>query len=81
MKGLTFFLGDGRMKKKVPVFVASTIAMSMVLGACGYQKDESQAKTKGESGNNGAKQVINLTETQEIPTMDTALSADAVSSQ
>ena len=55
--------------------------MSMVLGACSYQKDESQAKAKGESGNNNAKQVINLTETQEIPTMDTALSADAVSSR
>ncbi|MEH6978343.1 peptide ABC transporter substrate-binding protein, partial [Bacillus pseudomycoides] len=69
------------MKKKVPVLVASTLAMSMVLGACSYQKDESQAKAKGESGNNNAKQVINLTETQEIPTMDTALSADAVSSR
>ncbi|KEK24819.1 peptide ABC transporter substrate-binding protein [Bacillus gaemokensis] len=69
------------MKKKLPVFVASTLAMSMILGACSYQKDESQAKAEGESGNSNAKQVINLTETQEIPTMDPALSADAVSSR
>ncbi|PEB51517.1 peptide ABC transporter substrate-binding protein [Bacillus pseudomycoides] len=69
------------MKKKVPVFVASTLAMSMLLGACSYQKDESQAKAKGESGKSNAKQVLNLVETQEIPTMDPALSADSVSSR
>jgi len=38
------------MKKKVPVLVASTLAMSMVLGACSYQKDEPQANAKGDSG-------------------------------
>ncbi|PEM80864.1 peptide ABC transporter substrate-binding protein, partial [Bacillus toyonensis] len=70
------------MKKKMPVFVLSTVAMSMILGACSYQKDEqSQANAKGDSGKSGAKQVINLIETQEIPTMDPALSADAVSSR
>ncbi|MFJ8530157.1 peptide ABC transporter substrate-binding protein [Bacillus sp. NPDC094106] len=69
------------MKKKVPVFVASTLAMSMLLGACSYQKDESQAKAKGESGKSNAKQVLNLVETQEIPTMDPALSAESVSSR
>lgn len=70
------------MKKKVPVFVASTLAMSMILGACSsYQKDEPQASAKGDSGKANGKQVINLTETQEIPTMDPALSADAVSSR
>ncbi|MEY8348485.1 peptide ABC transporter substrate-binding protein [Bacillus cereus] len=68
------------MKKKVPVFVASTLAMSMILGACGsYEKDEQGASAKGEK--NTGKQVINMTETQEIPTMDPALSADAVSSR
>ncbi|PFR85279.1 peptide ABC transporter substrate-binding protein, partial [Bacillus cereus] len=70
------------MKKKVPVFVASTLAMSMILGACGsYQKDEQGASAKGDSGKANGKQVINMTETQEIPTMDPALSADAVSSR
>ncbi|MGR5913863.1 hypothetical protein ACT7DA_10220 [Bacillus pacificus] len=65
----------------MPVFVVSTVAMSMMLGACSYQKDEPQANAKGDSGKSGAKQVINLIETQEIPTMDPALSADAVSSR
>lgn len=68
------------MKKKIPVFVASTLAVSMILGACSYQEDEPKANAKGESGSN-AKQVINLIETQEIPTMDPALSSDAVSSR
>lgn len=55
------------MRKKLPIFVASTMAVSMVLGACSYQKDE--PKAKGTSGKSGAKQVLNLIETQEIPTM------------
>ena len=38
-------------------------------------------QTLKDSGKSGAKQVINLIETQEIPTMDPALSADAVSSR
>ena len=46
MKGLTFF-GGWKYEKKIPVFVASTVAMSMMLGACSYQKDESQANAKG----------------------------------
>ncbi|WP_141439116.1 peptide ABC transporter substrate-binding protein [Bacillus cereus] len=69
------------MKKKMPVFVVSTVAMSMMLGACSYQKDEPQANAKGDSGKSGAKQVINLTEVSEIPTMDTTLSSDAASSK
>ena len=31
MKGLTFF-GGWKYEKKIPVFVASTVAMSMMLG-------------------------------------------------
>ena len=52
----------------------------MMLGACSYQK-MSRKRTQKDSGKSGAKQVINLIETQEIPTMDPALSADAVSSR
>ncbi|MDR4344167.1 peptide ABC transporter substrate-binding protein, partial [Bacillus anthracis] len=55
--------------------------MSMMLGACSYQKDEPQANAKGDSGKSGAKQVINLTEVSEIPTMDTTLASDAASSK
>ncbi|OJD57736.1 peptide ABC transporter substrate-binding protein [Bacillus sp. N35-10-4] len=69
------------MKKKMPVFVVSTVAMSMMLGACSYQKDEPQANAKGDSGKSGVKQVINLTEVSEIPTMDTTLASDAASSK
>ena len=43
-----------------------------------YQKDDSKASAKGSSTSN--KQVLNLTETAEIPTMDTTLSTDAASS-
>ncbi|CAH2465000.1 MULTISPECIES: peptide ABC transporter substrate-binding protein [Bacillus] len=67
------------MKKKIPVFVASTVAMSMILGACSYDKDEPQANAKGEK--TAEKQVINLTEVSEIPTMDTTLASDAASSK
>ncbi|WP_242142285.1 MULTISPECIES: peptide ABC transporter substrate-binding protein [unclassified Bacillus cereus group] len=67
------------MRKKLPIFVASTMAVSMVLGACSYQKDE--PKAKGTSSKSGAKQVLNLIETQEIPTMDPALSADSLSAE
>ena len=66
--------------KKDASFVVSTVAMSMMLGACSYQKDEPQANAKGIAGK--AVQSKSLTiETQEIPTMDPALSADAVSSR
>ncbi|CAG9612865.1 Dipeptide-binding protein DppE [Bacillus rhizoplanae] len=66
------------MKKKVPMLLASTVTVSMILGACGYTKEDSQAKAKGDTSS--AKQVINLVETAEIPTMDTTLTTDAASS-
>ena len=66
------------MKKKVPVLLASTLTVSMILGGCGYSKDDSQAKAKGDTS--GAKQVINMIETAELPTMDTTLTTDAASS-
>ncbi|PEA53161.1 peptide ABC transporter substrate-binding protein [Bacillus pseudomycoides] len=66
------------MKKKVPVLLASTLTVSMILGGCGYSKDDSQAKAKGDTSN--AKQVINMIETSELPTMDTTLTTDAASS-
>ena len=64
----------------MPVFVVSTVAMSMMLGHVATKK-MSRKRTQKDSGKSGAKQVINLIETQEIPTMDPALSADAVSSR
>lgn len=64
------------MKKKIPLLLASTLTVSM-LGACSYQKEDNKAGAKEKSSN---KQVLNLTETAEIPTMDTTLSTDATSS-
>ena len=66
------------MKKKVPMLLASTLTVSMILGGCGYSKDDSKAKAKGDTSN--VKQVINLVETSELPTMDTTLTTDAASS-
>ncbi|HDX9579868.1 peptide ABC transporter substrate-binding protein [Bacillus cytotoxicus] len=66
------------MKKKVPMLLASTLTVSMILGGCGYSKDDSKAKAKGDTSN--AKQVINMIETAELPTMDTTLTTDATSS-
>lgn len=66
------------MKKKMPVLLASTLTVSMILGGCGYSKDDSKAKAKGDTSN--AKQVINMIETAELPTMDTTLTTDATSS-
>ncbi|PEZ09375.1 peptide ABC transporter substrate-binding protein [Bacillus sp. AFS018417] len=66
------------MKKKVPMLLASTLTVSMILGGCGYSKEDSQAKAKGDTSS--AKQVINLVETAELPTMDTTLTTDGTSS-
>ncbi|MBG9753300.1 peptide ABC transporter substrate-binding protein [Bacillus thuringiensis] len=71
------------MKKKIPLLLASTLTASMLLGACSYQKDDAKAKAKGKenttSSSNG-KQVLNLTELSEIPSMDASLASDSASS-
>ncbi|PGZ04576.1 peptide ABC transporter substrate-binding protein [Bacillus thuringiensis] len=69
------------MKKKIPLLLASTLTASMLLGACSYQKDDAKAKGKENttSSSNG-KQVLNLTELSEIPSMDASLASDFASS-
>ncbi|MDA2381525.1 peptide ABC transporter substrate-binding protein [Bacillus cereus] len=69
------------MKKKIPLLLASTLTASMLLGACSYQKDDAKAKGKenATSSSNG-KQILNLTELSEIPSMDASLASDSVSS-
>lgn len=64
------------MKKKIPLLLASTLTASMLLGACSYQKDDAKAKGKENttSSSNG-KQVLNLTELSEIPSMDASLAS------
>lgn len=69
------------MKKKIPLLLASTLTASMLLGACSYQKDDAKAKGKenATSSSNG-KQILNLTELSEIPSMDASLASDSSSS-
>ncbi|TXR99619.1 peptide ABC transporter substrate-binding protein [Bacillus sp. SH7-1] len=69
------------MKKKIPLILASTLTASMLLGACSYQKDDAKAKGKenATSSSNG-KQILNLTELSEIPSMDASLASDSASS-
>ncbi|KXY32373.1 peptide ABC transporter substrate-binding protein [Bacillus cereus] len=69
------------MKKKIPLLLASTLTASMLLGACSYQKEDAKAKGKENttSSSNG-KQILNLTELSEIPSMDASLASDSASS-
>ncbi|MFE9079746.1 peptide ABC transporter substrate-binding protein [Bacillus cereus] len=69
------------MKKKIPLLLASTLTASMLLGACSYQKDDTKVKGKenATSSSNG-KQILNLTELSEIPSMDASLASDSASS-
>ncbi|OPA21819.1 peptide ABC transporter substrate-binding protein [Bacillus cereus] len=69
------------MKKKIPLLLASTLTASMLLSACSYQKDDAKAKEKenATSSSNG-KQILNLTELSEIPSMDASLASDSSSS-
>lgn len=69
------------MKKKIPLLLASTLTASMLLSACSYEKDDAKAKGKenATSSSNG-KQILNLTELSEIPSMDASLASDSASS-
>ncbi|MBE3569385.1 MAG: peptide ABC transporter substrate-binding protein [Bacillales bacterium] len=63
------------MKKKFSLFLVLLLAVSTVLTACGGSKSNG-----GKDGDNAKKdQVLNLVETQEIPSMDSALATDVVS--
>ncbi len=81
------------MKKKMKKFtsvVAPVLAMSMALTACSGSSG-GEKKTTTTSNNGGeekksdikyaAKQVLNRTETNEIPTMDTSKNTDTLGSQ
>ena len=67
-------------EEKIPLLLASILTASMLL-ACSYQKDDAKAKGKenATSSSNG-KQVLNLTELSEIPSMDASLASDSASS-
>ncbi|WP_242223593.1 peptide ABC transporter substrate-binding protein [Bacillus cereus group sp. BfR-BA-01380] len=71
--------------KKITAVVAPVLAMSVALTACsgaGDKKASTDPKNgdKQAEGKLAAKQVLNLAETAEIPTMDTTKSKDSASS-
>ncbi|ENQ3078199.1 peptide ABC transporter substrate-binding protein [Bacillus cereus] len=70
--------------KKITAVVAPVLAMSVALTACsgtGDKKESTEPKNedKQTEGKLAAKQVLNLVETQEIPSMDSSKATDAVS--
>ncbi|PFU81385.1 peptide ABC transporter substrate-binding protein [Bacillus cereus] len=79
------------MKKKMKKFtavVAPVLAMSMALTACSGSGGEKKTTTTSSGGEDkksdikyATKQVLNRTENQEIPTMDTSKSTDTLGAQ
>ncbi|MFJ8530086.1 peptide ABC transporter substrate-binding protein [Bacillus sp. NPDC094106] len=73
--------------KKLTAVVAPVLAMSMALSACsggGDKKPDTSSHSNGDSKSDikyAAKQVLNRTENQEIPTMDTSKATDILGAQ
>lgn len=72
------------MKKSKVIGLASLALFStIVLAACGGNKDNSSTDSGSKTANSGElaeKQELNLIESAEIPTMDSVLNTDAVGS-
>ncbi|TCP29754.1 oligopeptide transport system substrate-binding protein [Scopulibacillus darangshiensis] len=66
-----------RGKAKWSVLMAVVLVMSLVLSACSSGKGSDGDKKSGSGGD--YKQVLNLAETEEIPTLDTVVGDDEVS--
>lgn len=75
-------------RKKLSIFFALVLAMSMFLAACGGDKASTPSGDKKEGGDSGAgageeklaaEQVLNILDSSEIPTMDPTKATDQVS--
>lgn len=64
--------------KKMSLFLVMILALSTFLAACSGD-DSSSGNGKGDGSTEGVEQVLNVVETSEIPSMDTALATDSVS--
>ncbi|MGG2952325.1 peptide ABC transporter substrate-binding protein [Geobacillus stearothermophilus] len=68
------------MKKRFSLFLALLLALSTFLAACGGGGDDNaQGGQGGEKPAEKKEQVLNLLESQEIPSLDSALATDQVS--
>jgi oligopeptide transport system substrate-binding protein len=69
-------------KSKLSLLVTTALAASLVLGACGTNNNSSSSKKKtSSSGQLAEKQVINVLETAEIPTLDSVMNQDVLGSE
>lgn len=64
-------------KKSMALFLVLLLTMSTFLAACGGGEDKESSKGDNKASSN--KQVLNLTNTQDIPSMDASIATDAVS--
>ncbi|PKR86642.1 peptide ABC transporter substrate-binding protein [Heyndrickxia camelliae] len=66
-------------RKKVIPFIIFLIVAALSLSGCGFGANKETGSKEAEKGNNGSKkQVLNVTATAEIPTMDSTKAHDAV---
>ncbi|MGV3466754.1 MAG: peptide ABC transporter substrate-binding protein [Heyndrickxia sp.] len=63
-------------KGRLGILLALSLVLSMILGACGTKSNDS---SNAGSSNGNTKQVLNIMETAEIPTMNTFMAQDAAS--
>ncbi|MBM7653692.1 peptide ABC transporter substrate-binding protein [Neobacillus cucumis] len=68
-------------KAKISLLVTSALAASLVLGACSGGSSSSSKKPTSSAGQLADKQVINVLETAEIPTLDSVMNQDVLGSE
>ncbi|MDR4945921.1 peptide ABC transporter substrate-binding protein [Neobacillus cucumis] len=68
-------------KAKLSLLVTSALAASLVLGACSGGSSSSSKKPTSSAGQLADKQVINVLESAEIPTLDSVMNQDVLGSE